>query len=228
MPTFYINQTLLENARGILARRQRIFWILGGAGAGKSTICRAFAEQYNLRVYDMDAQMYGAWKSRYDAARHPVNRAWQDSPNPLQFLLDLTWEQFDAFNAASNAEYLDLFAQDTQAMDASAPLLVDGGLSKPSVLIQALPARQIACLAIPEELGTHIWETAPERQFMQDMVRQLPDGENMWQKFLEFDRLLSRTLIQEARANGIRVFERTEGMKVEELAKVVSEYFGIV
>ena len=227
MPNFTVNLHLLEDVHKILLTHSHIFWVLGGAGAGKSTICRATSEQYNIPICDMDEKIYGTWQERFDAARHPANFAWHASPNGLEFLLKLSWQEFDTFNASSNVEYLDLFAQEIETMDASAPLLVDGGLSKPSILIQALPARQIACLAIPEELGTQIWETAPERQFMQDMVRQLSDGNMLWQKFLEYDRLLSRTMIQEARANGIRVFERTEGMSVSELVKEIVRGFGI-
>ena len=214
MLNFALNPQSLDNARKILGLRPRLVWILGGAGAGKTTICRTLAEQYNVPIYDMDERIYGAWQERFDATRHPANFAWHASSNGLEFLLNLSWQEFDAFNAVSNAEYLDLFAQELETMDTNAPLVIDGGLSKPSVLIQTPPARQIACLAIPEALGTRIWETAPERKFMQDMVRHLPDGDAKWQKFLEFDRLLSRTMIQEARASGIRVFERTEGMSV--------------
>lgn len=224
---FSVNAALPENARRALAERKRIYWILGGACSGKSTLCRALSVQSNIPIFDMDAHIYDAWQSRFDAACHPANHAWHESPNGLQFLLDLDWEQFDAFNAASNAEYLDLFAQEMQAFKADAPLLVDGGLSKPSVLAQVLPARQIACLAIPENLGTEIWQSAPDRQFMQDMIRQLPDGNTLWEKFLYFDRLLSRTMIQECQVNGIRVFERTKETSVEESVQAVVKLFEI-
>jgi shikimate kinase len=42
-----------------------LYWILGGAGSGKTSICQHLSTQFGLPVYDMDAHIYGTYHSRF-------------------------------------------------------------------------------------------------------------------------------------------------------------------
>ncbi len=56
---FIINHDLLTRSRAALFRRDRLYWVVGGAGSGKTTICEALSAKFELPVYDMDAHIYG-------------------------------------------------------------------------------------------------------------------------------------------------------------------------
>jgi len=224
---FPVNEELLRNAHGILSGRRGIYWIIGGACAGKSTICQAISRKHNIPIYDMDAHIYDRYQHRYTQERHPANRAWLTAENGLAWALSLSWDDFDAFNRAANAEYLDLLAEDLKETGTDSNLLIDGGISNPAILAQAMPTDQTVCLEIPECMSARIWEESEDRRFMKEMVHQLPNPREMWSKFLHFDVQITRTISRECRENAIRTFLRDEDTPVDALAEQITIFFGI-
>ncbi|MAT96523.1 MAG: hypothetical protein CL608_05215 [Anaerolineaceae bacterium] len=224
---FTVNVDLLTQAKNVLSLHRRLFWIVGGAGSGKSTICQALAEAYGLPVYDMDAHIYGAYHGRFTPERHPVNSQWAAAPNGLAWLLAMSWQQFDAFNQAAVPEYLDLLAEDLANMELDTGILIDGGIANPGLIAQVLPANQIVCLARPGRSSAEIWSENEERLGMKEFVYQLANPEQAWQKFLEFDAQISQTIIQECLANNIPICTRTEAETVAELTERVACTLGI-
>ena len=67
--------------------------------------------------------------------------------NPLAFLLNMTWAQFDSYNRTAQTECLDLLADELAELPTNRPLLVDGGITHPSLLVQCLSAEKIVCLS---------------------------------------------------------------------------------
>ena len=218
---FPIDHDLLEQAGAKLAGRP-LFWIVGGAGAGKTTLCQALAARLGLPIYDMDAHIYGSYHGRFSPTRHPVNTAWSAAPDGLAWLLGLSWNEFDSFNRAALPEYLDLLCDDLDEMDLTDATLVDGGLCNPGLLAQALPARQIACLAAPELSSVTIWEQTAERAAMKEMITQLPNPEVSWRTFLEFDTRITQTILAECRQSGISIYQRHSATSVDELAEYIA------
>ena len=74
---FCVDQQLLVRARHILTNRSKVYWIIGGAGAGKSTVCRAIANDHGIPVYDMDAHVFEDYPQRCSRQRHPATSAHQ-------------------------------------------------------------------------------------------------------------------------------------------------------
>ena len=223
---FDIDHALLARAQEKLSGRT-LLWIVGGAGSGKTTICQALSARLGLPVYDMDAHIYGSYHGRFSPTRHPVNTAWSAAPDGLAWLLGLSWDEFDSFNRAALPEYLDLLCDDLDEMDLTDATLVDGGLCNPGLLAQALPARQIACLAAPELSSVTIWEQTAERAAMKEMITQLPNPEVSWRTFLEFDTRITQTILSECRETGISIYRRDEATLVEELAGHVGRGLGL-
>jgi hypothetical protein len=224
---FTIDHQLLTQARASLSERKRLYWILGGAGSGKTSVCRVLSTQFGLPVYDMDANIYGDYHSRFTAERHPVNRAWSTAENGLAWLLDMSWEEFNSFNQAALPEYLDLLIHDLQAVSPETGLLIDGGVCNPAVLAQAIPTRQMACLATAHGSSARLWEENEERQSMKAAVEALPNPEAAWRRFLEFDQRINATILKECQENEIPVCLRNEGELVAQVSERVARVVGI-
>ncbi len=217
---FAANEALIARARAVLWSRRNLLWLIGGSGTGKTTLSRAVAARTGIAVYDMDEAFFGRY--HVDPARHPATTAWFSADNPLGWMLSLPWPEFDALYRAANAETLDLLADDI-CDRADTPLLIDGGITHPSVLVQAIPVERIVCLQTTDLLRAREWESAEGRAEMKDSVLTLPDGEAMWRRFLEYDRLMTQTINQESRSLGIEVHSWDEKVRIEDLVDAVAE-----
>ena len=224
---FILNNDLLAQSRAALCRRERLYWVVGGAGSGKTTICEALSAKFELPVYDMDTHIYGAYHGRFTQERHPVNKAWSSARDGLAWLLDMSWDEFNSFNQAALPEYLDLLAEDLEATKPNASILIDGGISNPAILAQVIPNHQVVCLAIPERSSAKIWNETDERKGMKEAVYQLARPEEVWRKFLEFDDRITNTILKECRENDIAVCPRGETESVDEFAERVAHVLGI-
>ncbi len=224
---FEVNQQFVEKARRQFAGRDRMYWILGGSCSGKSTLSRAIVEKHGLTLYDMDAQIYDAFMGRYRDDRHPANKAWLSAPNPLEWQLGLSPAEFDAFYRSASAEYLDLLADDLQNLPPEQPILIDGGISHPSLAAAILPPEQLACLDISRAYRVATWETAEDRAMMREWIASLPEPDEKWRTFLRCDGQMSATMIREAKAHHIEVFFREENSSVAALAEVIAAHLGL-
>lgn len=214
---------LLKNARTVFQRYPQVYWIVGGAGSGKTTICQALSSQYSLPIYDMDAHIYGEYHGRFSPSRHPVNSQWAAAPNGLAWLLAMSWAEFDAFNKAAVPEYLDLLAEDLEKLPPEAGLLIDGGIVNTAVVAQAFPASQMVCLSRPGMSSRDVWQETPARLEMKAMFDYLPEPENMWQKFLEFDEKINQTILHESQTANLPICIRSETDSVALLANRVTQ-----
>jgi len=224
---FEANPAYLDKAHAVLASRPNFFWIIGGAISGKTTICDEISTRTGIAIYDMDAHIYDRYMGRYSRDRHPANKSWFSAPNPLEWALSLSWKQFDALNRAANAEYLDLLADDLAGMATQSSMLFDGGFTHPSILVQAVPAAKIACLATAGSDPVESWESSEDRLVMKQWIEALPEPDEKWLKFLEFDKLITQTIEVECRQYGIKSFQRDNDTTVGELAGWVGAYFGL-
>jgi hypothetical protein len=175
----------------------------------------------------MDAHAFGYYMDRYQPARHPASLAWFTAPDPFAWIMSLSWPAFNNLYRAANAEILDLLADDLADRDPALPLLIDGGITHPSVLAQAFAPRRVACLATTDADRVDCWESAPEREEMRAWIRALPDPEAMWAKFLSHDERMTRIILDECGAHDIRIFSRTERTPIAALAERVVTYLGM-
>ena len=220
---FTINNTLLAHAKAMLAERKQLYWIVGGSGSGKTTICNALSTRLNIPVYDMDAHIYGTYNGRFSPTRHPVNSAWAAAENGLAWLLDLSWGEFNRFNRAALPEYLDLLIEDIATTDPDSSILIDGGICNPALIAQVISPRQIVGLARPERSSVEVWTENADRRLMKEMIYQLPEPEKAWQTFLYFDRQITHTLLTECKESNITTCSRTETETVADFAGKVAD-----
>ena len=207
-----MNQPMLDSARAILEPRTNLRWLIGGSGSGKSTTAQALGARTGITVYDMDVAVFSRF--HFDPTRHPATTSWFTADNPLHWMLCRPWAEFDALYCAANAEYLDLLADDL-AGQPDEPLLIDGGITHPSVLTQVIPAARIICLERDEAQRAGEWDTSPTRTPMRDEILALPDGAALWRRFVEYDRQMTETLSRESRECGIQILRWGENDTVE-------------
>lgn len=224
---FVIENNLLIQAKSVLSKRKNIYWIVGGAGSGKTTVCEELSRKFDMFIYDMDAHIYGAYHNRFIDERHPVNKKWSTSENGLAWLLGMTWEEFNNFNQAALPEYIDLLVEDIEGMEIDTSLIIDGGISNPSLVAQVIPSSQIVCLATPDDKNANIWETSEDRKAMKKFIYQLPEPEKAWQKFLEFDNCITRTILEECDESGIAVCTRRGNESVVETIEKVGQVLAL-
>lgn len=224
---FNINNDLLKQSRATLFGREKLYWIVGGAGSGKTTISQALSVKFDINVYDMDAHIYGSYHSRFSQENHPVNKAWSTSQDRLAWLLDMSWDDFNNFNQAALPEYLNLLSEDIDATPPNTRLLIDGGIWNPSILAQVLSTHQIVCLANPEQSSAVIWGETDERKSMKEIIYQLPKPKEAWRKFLEFDSKITHIILNECLENNIAVLSRDITESVDELTEKIADVLGI-
>jgi len=222
---FSVDRSLLEKARSALSARADLYCVIGGACAGKSTVCRALAETSGVALIDMDQRIFGGFS--FDPKRHPAVSAWFSADNPLAWMLSRSWTDFDALNRATNAEYLDVLADELLTAERSGPQLIDGGFTHPSVLAEVFAPSHIVCLSTTPAESARCWETAEDRAQMRRWIRALPQPDAMWSRFLEFDRKMSETMVAESRALGIAVIVREPEMSRTTLCDVVQARLGL-
>ena len=224
---FIINNNLLTQSRTALFRRDGLYWVVGGAGSGKTTICRALSTRFDIPVYDMDGHIYGEYHGRFTQERHPANKAWSTARDQLAWLLKMSWDEFDRFNQAALPEYLDLLAEDLETTKPNASVLIDGGICNPALLAQVISTCQIVCLATPERSSAEIWNETAERKSMREAIYKLAKPDEAWRKFLEFNDRITHTILKECQENNITVCLRDETESVDEFAEKVAHVLGI-
>ncbi len=225
---FEVDRALVREAALRLASARGLRWVIGGACSGKSTVCQIISRRTGVPVYDMDEHVYGRYMSRYSASRHPASTAWFKRGDGLRWVLSLSWETFDGLNRATSAEFLDLVAGDVAERYGDRPLLVDGGITHPSVLAAAVDPSRIACLAVDEAESRRIWEQDEARAGMRRAVERLPGVVDGWARFLTFNERMSATIEREAREQGIVVLARTAGGTAEEPSSILMRAWGLV
>jgi hypothetical protein len=224
---FKVDQQLLGKARSVLWERDGIYWIIGGSCTGKSTISCAISKATGIPIYDMDDYVFDRYIARYSDGRHPASEVWFSAPNPLAWSLSLSWPEFDAMYKAANAEYLDLLAEDLIREEFRGPQIIDGGITHPSTLVQAIKPERVLCIDMDESTRVGTWETSEERAVMKEWIFALPEPEDMWAKFLSFDKLITKTIVEESRKEKIKFFFRGNATTVEELVDRIAEHFGL-
>jgi hypothetical protein len=224
---FEVDRALLREAAARLAAVRGLRWVIGGACSGKSSICRTISGWTGVPVFDMDEHVYGHYMTRYSASRHPACSAWFKRRDGLAWVLSLPWQAFDDLNRATNAEFLDLVARDVAERYGDRPVLVDGGITHPSVLAAAVDPSHIACLAVDDAESRRIWEEDEARAGMREAVERLPGGRERWATFLTFNERMSATIEREAREQGIAVFPRSAGDSVDGMAAAVMDALGL-
>lgn len=224
---FEANEALIHKASERLDSRSGVYWIIGGSCSGKTSACKGISQKTGISVYDMDEHTYRVYMARYSDSRHPASSAWFKRPDGLEWALSLSWDDFNKLNRAANAELLDLFSQDICENYGDNRVLVDGGITHPSILAAVVEPERVSCLVIDDAESRRIWETDESRCGMRTAVQGLAEGGEAWDKFLTFNERMSETINREANEQGIGAFKRDSRLSADDLVGAVMQGLGI-
>lgn len=203
---------------------QRVYWIGGGSGAGKSTIARRIAAQHGLRVYATDDVM----------AEHARRSSHEDCPLLHRFMamdMDERWvnrppktmlETFHWFRG----EGFNMIIEDLLRLPREPGVIVEG--------IRLLPHLVTPLLSVP---GHAVW-LLPTPDFRQAAVEsrggsasgflaKTTDPERALRNLLERDRMFTDLLREGAARLDLPAIEVDGTITDDDLATRVTAVFGL-
>lgn len=224
---FQVDTSQLGECRRALSSDPRLRWVIGGSGSGKSTVCRAIAASPGVHLIDMDARIYGSFHRLYSPHRHPVSSAWASAGDGMRWLLDMSWDEFDAFNHATLPENLDLLAAELEGYSGGDVVLVDGGVCCPTLLASAVGVSRVVCLSRRDLDAAALWSQPGERAAMRDMVLALDGTAGLWDRFVDFDRQITESIAAECVASGVQVCAWSAGDDADVVHERVRAMLGL-
>jgi hypothetical protein len=211
------------DAAVLRARLQRVYWIAGGSGAGKSTIARRIAARHGLHLYATDDVMGDhAKRSRSDDvpflrafAAMDMDERWVNR-SPETMLETFHWFRGEGFG---------LIVEDLLCLPPETGVLAEGFRLLPH-LVKPLLARS----------GNAVW-LLPTAEFRQTAIdsrgngwalpRNTSDPERARRNLAERDRMFTERLFEETRRLELPAIEVDTAMSEDELARRVTQAFGL-
>lgn len=209
------------DAAALWVRLGHVYWIGGGSGAGKSTIARRLAAQHGPHVYSTDEVM----------ADHARRSTPEDAPYLSRFTtmdMDQRWvnrspqtmlETFPWFRG----EGFGLIVDDLLRLPAETGVIAEGFRLLPHLVKRLLaePGHAVWLLPTPEfrraVFDSRGWE----------IPRKTSDPERARRNLLERDRMFTDRLVEETKRLELPVIEIDTAMNEVELARQVTQVFGL-
>lgn len=203
---------------------QHVYWIGGGSGAGKSTIARRIATEHGLRLYATDDVMA-------DHARRSTNEnspflhrfmamdmdeRWVNRP-PTTMLETFHWFQGEGFN---------MIIEDLLSLPREPSVIVEGFRLLPRLVepLLSAPANAVWLLPTPDFRDAVVRSRGGSAS---GFLAKTTDPERAMRNLLERDRMFTDTLRDEAARLNVPVIEVDAAMTEDDLAKRVTDVFGL-
>jgi 2-phosphoglycerate kinase len=203
---------------------QRVYWLGGGSGAGKSTIARRLAAQHGLHVYSTDEVMadHARRSTKEDCPllhkfmAMDMDERWVNRP-PKTLLETFHWFQGEGFN---------LIVEDLLSIAREKGVIAEGFRLLPRLVMPLLSVRAHAVWLLPtsafrqaaiESRGGSGWGFIPRTT----------DPERALRNLLERDRMFTDILRDETARLNAPAIEVDVTMSEADLAKRVTEAFGL-
>ncbi|MER5214083.1 hypothetical protein ABT063_26810 [Streptomyces sp. NPDC002838] len=212
------------DAATLRARLRHVYWIGGGSGAGKSTTARRLADRYGWRLYATDDVM----------SDHARRTTPEDAPFLHEFIamdMDERWvnrspevmlETFHWFRG----EGFNLIVEDLLRLPPEPSVVVEGFRLLPHLVkpLLATPGQAVWLLPTPEFSRAAIHSRAtPGGGF----TRKASDPEKADRNMAERDQMCTQRLCEETERLELRTIEVDTMMTEDDLARLVTETFGL-
>jgi 2-phosphoglycerate kinase len=182
---------------------ERVIWIGGSTGSGKSSIADYLAERFGLAAYHVD-QFDREHQERRDPARHPAMDAWAART------LDETWVELPVPELVEATlgfarERFELVLEDLAARAASGGVIAEGFQLLPELVAPLLGGpRQAVWLVSNDRFRL---EALQRRGTAWQMPKQTSNPARALQNRLDRDEALADRIGAEARTRGLKVVD---------------------
>jgi len=200
---------------------ERVLWIGGGTGAGKSSIAIAIAERHGLERYNYDWHDARDHSERTRPDRHPVRSAF------LAMSLDERWvgrapSQMAEAELAEFAERFEMVLEDLAAMDAPGVVAEGFGLL-PELVARHLKSPRQAIFLLPTP-------ATRERNYASrgwTGIDGTSDRDRARRNKLDRDALLTEHVRRSARAHDLATVELDGSQTLDEVIAMTERHFGL-
>jgi len=215
---------MTSDSAALRKQLRHVYWIGGGSGAGKSTIAHRIAAQHGLRLYATDDVM----------ADHARRSTGEDSPLLHRFMtmdMDERWvnrspntmlETFHWFQG----EGFNLIIEDLLSLPREPGVIVEGFRLLPRLVEPLLSAPAHAVWLLPTPGFREAVVRSPGGS-ASGFLTKTTDPERALRNLLERDRMFTDSLRDEAARLDVPVIEVDATMTEADLAKRVTELFGL-
>ena len=203
---------------------QHVYWIGGGSGAGKSTIARRIAAQQCLRVYATDDVMTDhARRSTHEDSPllhrfmgMDMDERWVNRP-PKTLLETFHWFQGEGFN---------MIIEDLLCLPREPGVIVEGFRLLPRLVkpLLSVPAHAVWLLPTPAFRQAVVESRGGSAS---GFLAKTTDPERALHNLLERDRMFTDILREETAGLEMPAIEVDATMTEDDLAKRVTEVFGL-
>lgn len=200
----------------------RVLWIGGGSGAGKTTVATALADEYGLRLYRTDDSM----------TRHAARSSPHDHPMLTEFMamdMDERWvnrsvetmlETFHWFRG----EAFEFIVEDLANMG-DVPIIVEGLRLLPPLVAPLLPSTDRAVWLLPTPRFRR--DAFANRSQPAMMADRTGDPQRAMANLLRRDDLFTQRLRRQIDGLGLTGIDVDHRCSQTELTRRIAAYFGL-
>jgi len=204
-----------------LTALERVLWIGGGTGAGKTTIAKAIAERQGLERYDYDWQDARGHSDRSSAERHPYRAAFLALSMDQRWVLQTPEAMADS-TIGQFAERFEMVLEDLAAMDAPGVVAEGFGLL-PELVAPHLTSRRQAIFLLPTP-------ATRERNYASRGwagINGTSDHDRANRNKLDRDALLTEHVRRTARSHDLATVELDGSQALDALIALAERHFGL-
>ena len=200
---------------------ERVLWIGGGTGAGKTTIAKAIAERQGPERYDYDWQDARGHSDRSSAERHPYRAAFLALSMDQRWVLQTPEAMADS-TVGQFAERFEMVLEDLAEMDAPGVVAEGFGLL-PELVAPHLTSRRQAIFLLPTP-------ATRERNYASRGwagIDGTSDHDRATRNKLDRDALLTEHVRRTARSHGLATIELDGSQAVDTVIALAERHFGL-
>lgn len=204
----------------------RVYWVGGGSGSGKSTVARRLAAIHGLRLYDTDAVMADHGR-RTTAEDSPLMKAFAAMDEDERWVNRSPAVMRDTFHWF-RGEGFGLIVDDLLDLPREPPVVAEGFRLLPRLVRPLLSEPRHAVWLIPTpELRSVAFESRRPSGAPWAFVDRTTDPDRALRNLLERDRMFTEGLAEEAKALGLHTVLVDTSMGEDDVVEVVADWFGL-
>ncbi|MGJ8528280.1 shikimate kinase [Maritalea sp.] len=202
-------------------RLSHIYWIGGGSGAGKSTIAKQLADQFDLQLYDTDAAMqnHAARSSSKDCPliheflNMSMDERWVNR-TPREMLKSFHWYKGEGFN---------FVIDDLLALPADRAVIAEGFRLLPELVTPYLKSKSQAIWLLPTAEFRKM--AFSNRGSLWEIPNSTSNPQVALDNLLERDGIFTDQLSQNVEANKLNAIEVNQQLPQKDILEQVQDLF---